>query len=358
VNTELVKKAAEQFIHSQDFSIASFGHGLIHHTYKITGRHDQESLLLQAINRSIFKNPEDILANYGVIYQYLLDHPGHSRIPAPLKTHHDKFLWKDELANCWRATEFIKHSYSPTTPSDEKSAYTVARCFARFTASLAGLNTDILKEIIPGFHDLSARYRQFEESLKKASLEKLLKATHVIAELRERKSLVNLFELIRAGTNYPFRVMHHDCKISNILFEEQSNQVICPVDLDTVMPGKFFSDPGDMIRTMACSVDEDSCQWEAIQIYPSFYQAILEGYLEGAGDIFTSDEKSRIHFSGLIMIFMQALRFLTDFLSQDAYYKTNYPEQNLNRSLNQLILLERLEDFLTSNYSLELHYLA
>jgi Ser/Thr protein kinase RdoA (MazF antagonist) len=147
------------------------------------------------------------------------------------------------------------------------------------------------------------------------------------------------------------RVMHHDCKISNILFDKETNQVICPVDLDTVMPGKFFSDLGDMIRSMACTVDENSIAWEKINIRPTFYKAILDGYLEGIGNIFTEEEKNNIHYAGLILVYMQSLRFLTDFLNGDIYYKTNYPEQNLNRALNQLILLERLEEFLEKEYS-------
>jgi Ser/Thr protein kinase RdoA (MazF antagonist) len=148
--------------------------------------------------------------------------------------------------------------------------------------------------------------------------------------------------------------MHHDCKISNILFNDTTNDVICPVDLDTTMPGYYFSDVGDMIRTMACSVDENSTDWEDISIRVPFYDSIIKGYLEGMESSLTTEEKNHIHHSGLILMYMQAMRFLTDFLNNDTYYKTTYPEQNLNRALNQFILLERLEDFLSTrryNYS-------
>jgi thiamine kinase-like enzyme len=140
--------------------------------------------------------------------------------------------------------------------------------------------------------------------------------------------------------------MHHDCKIGNILFDRTTHEVICPIDLDTIMPGKYFSDLGDMIRTMACTEGEESRKWETIDIRKDFYESIVNGYLSAMGNVFTAEEKEHIHKSGLMMIFMQALRFITDFLEGDKYYKTSYPEQNLNRALNQLILLEKLEEFL------------
>jgi hypothetical protein len=140
--------------------------------------------------------------------------------------------------------------------------------------------------------------------------------------------------------------MHHDCKIGNILFDISTREVICPIDLDTIMPGKYFSDLGDMIRTMACTVDENSRDWEHIDVRPEFYEAIVDGYLHGIGNELMEAERENIHKSGLLMTYMQTLRFVTDFLQGDTYYKTTYPEQNLNRALNQLVLLEKLEDFL------------
>ena len=116
------------------------------------------------------------------------------------------------------------------------------------------------------------------------------------------------------------------------------------------MPGKFFSDIGDSIRTMSCPEDENSVAWEAITIRSNYYFAIICGYLDGSGHILTNIEKENLHYSGLLMIYMQSLRFVTDFLNNDIYYKTSYPEQNLNRALNQFILLEQLEQFLEKQY--------
>lgn len=351
MNKDSVIKAATQFAGADaDISLEQLGNGLIHQTYKAKNNTDKKTIVLQAINTTVFKKPEDIVLNYLQIYSHLQNHKNGIKIPAPVAATSTQLIWKDEADNNWRATEFINHSYSPMVADDEQAAYTVAKSFASFTKSLAGLDLKNLKEIIPGFHNLAFRYKQFEEAIIKAPQNLLLKATHIIAELRQRKKMVDFFERIKNSADYPTRVMHHDCKISNILFDKETNQVICPVDLDTVMPGKFFSDLGDMIRSMACTVDENNTAWEEINIRPTFYKAILDGYLEGIGNIFTEEEKKNIHYAGLILVYMQSLRFLTDFLNGDIYYKTNYPEQNLNRALNQLILLERLEEFLAREY--------
>ncbi len=352
MNNSIVIKAAEQFVgDGSDISIAPIGNGLINHTYKVENNIDKTAVVLQALNTNVFKKPEDIASNYKELYQFLQSHANGSRIPAPIIASNGELIWKDADENNWRATEFINDSFSPTTAVDEHSAFTVAKSFASFTKSLSQLDIHLLKEIIPNFHNLSFRYSQFEEAIKNASQDRLLKSTHIIAELRQRKKLVDFFELTQNSKDYPTRVMHHDCKITNILFDKNTGSVICPVDLDTVMPGKFFSDLGDMIRSMTCTVDENSIAWEDINIRADFYKAILSGYLEGIGDIFTEEEKKNIHYSGLILIYMQSLRFIADNLNNDVYYKITYPEQNLSRAMNQLLLLEKLEAFLEKEYS-------
>jgi len=352
VNVDLVRKAAEIFLgepaKGDPFPI---GDGLIHHTFKATGASGGAPILLQAINTHIFRKPEDIVYNYLLIYEYLRQKEQVPSIPAPVPATNKEYIWKDGDNQYWRATSFIEGSYSPMVAESSEAACIVSKNFAHFTSSLAGLDTRLLREILPGFHDLSARYRQFEMAVSTAPIDRLLKATHVIAEFRERKKLVEFYDAIIGTSDYPDRVMHHDSKISNILFDKKTNLAICPVDLDTVMPGKFFSDLGDMIRSMSCARDENSVEWEEIKVNPKFYESILRGYLEEMNSQLTDQERKNIHYSGILMIYMQGIRFLADYLSGDRYYKTNYPEQNLNRALNQLILLENLEEWLRSQYA-------
>jgi Ser/Thr protein kinase RdoA (MazF antagonist) len=352
LGNQSVLQAAAQFLEEGDsIKISPIGNGLIHQTFLAATAN--ESIVLQALNTRIFKNPEDIVSNYWQVYSYLTLHDKGIEIPAPVSSLYGKLLWTDSDGNAWRATQYVENSYSPDTAENEEAARTVALSFATFTQSLTGLDPRNLKTIIPGFHDLSARYAQFEESVLNASSERLIQSTHLISEFRNRKHLVEFYELTRNETDFPSRVMHHDSKINNILFNSKTHHPICPVDLDTVMPGKFFSDLGDMIRSMACTVDENSRDWENIGIRPDYYRAILEGYLQGIDSLLTEAELKNIHQAGLILIYMQGLRFLSDYLNGDIYYKTSYPGHNLDRARNQFILLEKLEEFiyLTSSKS-------
>jgi Ser/Thr protein kinase RdoA (MazF antagonist) len=345
-------KAAAQFFGSGgNISIEQLGNGLIHHTYKASQEGNEKSIVLQAINSAVFKEPEKIVSNYLEIYNHLQKNQEAIKIPSPIICSNGQYLFTDEKNIKWRATSFINGSYSPMVAENEESAYTVAKSFARFTYALSNMDLGKLSEIISGFHNLSWRYQQFESALLLAPASLLDKASALIAKLKQRKVLVDFYDHIKKNPDYPTRVMHHDCKISNILFDAKTNWVICPVDLDTVMPGKYFSDLGDMIRSMACTADENNVEWDKINIRPSFYKAILKGYLEGIGDIFTEEEKKNIHYAGLMLIYMQSLRFVADYLNGDIYYKITYPTQNLDRAMNQLILLQKLEEFLEKEYA-------
>ena len=346
---ETIQKAAAQFGKGEPH-IQTLGEGLIHRTYKVEFPGNDIPIVLQCINQTMFPQPENIINNYRIISQHLKYQARSVQVPEMILTNQGKMFWIDEDGHFWRATTFINNSFTPSSLSDEKEAFLVAKSFASFTLALAGLDSEELDIIIPDFHNLSFRYGQFETAIQNATIQRLLKSTHVIAELRQRKVLVDFFNKIKKDENYKLRVMHHDCKISNILFDKTSKQVICPVDLDTTMPGYYFSDLGDMIRSMVCTVDENSTRWEQIDVERNYYNAIVSGYMETMLDEFTQAERKQIHHSGVLLTYMQALRFVTDFLNNDIYYKTTYPEQNLNRALNQLILLEKLEEFLANEY--------
>lgn len=341
-NTDSVQEIAAGF-GLQNPAIEPLGGGLIHHTYKATA--NGKAIVLQQINTKVFAHPQSLISNYLVVYEQLQKN-GTVKLPAPIPATNGEWLLKDQHNAYWRATEFITNSYSPEGTEDARTAYTTAACFGRFTRSLAGIDLLQLQVLLADFHDLAYRYSQFEDVVANTTGMRLMRATHVIAELRQRKYLVDFYVSIKNNPAYPLRLMHHDCKISNILFDKHTKEVICPIDLDTIMPGKYFSDLGDMIRTMACTVDENSREWEQIDIKPDYYKAIVQGYLDGIGNEFTPEEQENIHKSGLLMTYMQTLRFVTDFLLGDVYYRVTDPEHNLNRALNQLILLEKLEDFL------------
>jgi Ser/Thr protein kinase RdoA (MazF antagonist) len=328
--------------------ITPLNDGLIHQTYKVEYS-DDRPIVLQNINRSTFAYPENIIYNYLLLSRHLNGN-GKTAIQPLVQADTGEWFWVDGAGRFWRATQFARNSIILPFPHTPVDAWTAAKCFGSFASDLASMDADQFKVIIPGFHDLSLRYNQFEAAVSRADMTRLLKATHLIAELRQRTGLVRFYNSIIDNADYKKRIMHHDCKMSNILLDANTRRVIGPIDLDTVMPGYYFSDIGDLIRSMAGTVDENSTQWEAIDIRKDFYEAIIEGYLEGMGNAFTPAERDHIHYAGLMLLYMQCLRFLTDFLNNDIYYITTYPEQNLNRALNQMLMLEKLEGILKSDF--------
>jgi Ser/Thr protein kinase RdoA (MazF antagonist) len=340
--------------HSIRYAAAAFGFnqpeaelltsGLIHNTYKLS--EGNRAIVLQQINTSVFTEPEKIIHNYIQLHDYLKGNPS-VNIPAPVPTTHGEFLFTDKGNRVWRATQYIQNSYTETGNMLPEQAYKVARCFGEFSQALAGLNACKTEVVIQGFHNLALRFEQFQKAIPLAPPERIVRAKSIVEGLQTRSWLVDFYKALTENPQFKLRIMHHDCKVSNILFDLKTKNPICPIDLDTVMPGYFFSDIGDLIRSVAGSVDESDPQVTSLQIRQPFYDALIDGYLDGLGDTFTETEARFIHHAGLVMVYMQCLRFTTDYLSGDTYYKVAYPEQNFHRSNNQFHLLMRLEEFLS-----------
>ena len=324
--------------------------GLINSSWKIAGN-TKIPFLLQQINTSVFQNPRHVQQNYIDIWQFAEFEFTGLHLPTPLFYEKSKTLFQDSKGNYWRAFEFIEDSASTLIAQNPAQAKATAKTFAKITASFDDFNLSLLKVVIPDFHNLSFRYKQLEESLQKENVERMRSAATVITNLKNREKYKHFFDLItESPDNFPLRVMHHDAKIANVLFSKKTGKVICAVDFDTVMPGYYFSDLGDIIRSMACNEDENCVDFSRIEIRPDFYDAIVTGYLEVMQPKLTPVEITYIHYAGILMIYMQALRFITDFLNGDIYYRIEYPTQNFDRAVNQLTLLKKLEAFLAEHY--------
>jgi thiamine kinase-like enzyme len=324
--------------------------GLINHTWLVRSQF-KVPFILQRINTHVFPRPEDVQHNYISICDYAEFEFTDLRIPQPLYFNEKDSLFIDDDGSYWRALKFIDNAFSPSMAENAGQAEATARTFAKFTAAFHTFNTDQLRITIPGFHNISFRFRQFEEALQDGNFERMAMAVDQMNELKKRFRYKEFYdELIKSPADFPLRVMHHDAKIANVLFSKETGRVICPVDFDTVMPGYFFSDLGDMIRSMACSSDENCTNFTKLEIKDEYYKAILKGYRAVMDNFLTGKEKKYIHYAGLLMIYMQALRYMTDYLNGDIYYRIQYPEQNFDRAKNQLILLHKLEEYLLSEY--------
>lgn len=354
MKTNIYREALDAFCNPlHEFSVEPMNGGLINQSYKVTSKYSGESFLLQKINEFVFNDPIAVQSNYDKVWKHLQNEETGYVIPEPKQFPGNTTLFFDSQNKYWRVFEFIYRGQSFATPQNSMQAKAVANTFGQFTSCFNEFDIEELNITIPEFHNLSSRYQQFEHSIQNHRFERIKKASPLIDEFRKRERYANLYDVFTESDEFPKRVMHHDAKISNVLFDEDSGNVICPVDFDTCMPGYFFSDLGDMIRSMAASSDENDKGVETLHIRKDYYQAILEGYLEEMNGMLTDSELKYIHHAGLLMIYMQALRFITDYLNGDPYYKTTYEEQNFDRAKNQLTLLQRLEEFLTSNYQLK-----
>jgi len=320
-----------------NFKIEPYGSGLINYTWKISGV--ENNYLLQKININVFKEPTRIDENLLELRKFLDKYaPDYLFVsPLPNKKNETLFVFNGEY---YRIFPFIKNSTSLDFVKTPEEAYQAAKQFGEFAKELDGFNTKKLKYTLVDFHNLPLRVAQFKLAIQSASVERLLEAATEINELIKLEAIAEKYqELIQAGS-LKKRVVHHDTKISNVLLHQQTGEGLCVIDLDTVMPGYYISDIGDMMRTYLSEANEEEKDLSKVVVREEMFFAIYRGYMEEMGNVLSTSEKEQFIYSGQFMIYMQALRFLTDFLNNDVYYHTTYPSHNLVRAKNQLQLLK------------------
>lgn len=320
------------------YTFKTFGAGHINSTFLISVIGKEDQFILQNINQNVFREPLIIANNMRLVENYLKNH-----YPSYLFVGSIQTSKGDEMAivngTYWRMTRYIPNSVSLETLSDPKQAFEAAVQFGKLSKLLDGFDASLLKPSILGFHDLNLRFDQFNKVLETADPEIKVKASAQIQKALNYAFIVDYFNSYKDSAYFPDRVMHHDTKINNMLFDKDTMEGICVIDLDTLMPGKFISDVGDMMRTYLCAFSENEPDTDKIFIRMEYFEAIVKGYMSQMGNILTSVEKELIIFSGKYLIYMQALRFLTDYLHGSIYYQVAYPEQNLVRTKNQFKLL-------------------
>lgn len=315
------------------------GNGLINRTWKVTAGGKQ--YVLQRINENVFGEPQRIAFNIKLIGDYLqATHPGYRFTRPVAAANGEEMVCVEE--GFYRLFPFVEGARTVNVVQTPEQAYEAAAQFGTFTQKLSGFNAAQLQTAIPRFHDLAFRYGRFLQALKEGNKIRMASAKGLIATLLSKKDIVDTFATLVHGPHFKRRVTHHDTKISNVLFDE-SGKGLCVIDLDTVMPGYFISDAGDMLRTYLSPAAEEEAEFEKIEIREAFYEAVVQGYGEGMKNELTADERRHFVYAGEAMTYMQALRFLTDHLNNDVYYGAAYEGHNLVRATNQLTLLRQLQ---------------
>lgn len=338
--TDTLQKILSEYNVGTESIIEPHGNGLINNTWKVSD--GDIHYILQRINDNVFKQPSDIEYNIHQIAEYLKKNHHDYLFVAPVETISGK-----EMVNhphgYFRLFPFINNSYTIDVAVTPQQAFEAACQFGSFTKKLSKFAAASLKTTIPDFHNLDFRYQQFEDVFKSGNPSRLKQSAKSIQFIVEHDDIVKEFGIIQADKDFKSRVTHHDTKISNVLFGKDEKG-LCVIDLDTVMPGYFISDVGDMMRTYLSPVSEEEKDLDKIAIREDFFKAIVEGYLHEMSSELSDTELKHFVYAGKFMIYMQAVRFLTDYLNNDKYYGVAYEDQNYVRANNQITLLQRLLD--------------
>ncbi|MDR3711749.1 MAG: aminoglycoside phosphotransferase family protein [Puia sp.] len=328
-------------ISSDESTILPFGAGLINNTWKISN--NGKEYILQCINHHVFRQPVFIAENLDLLSSYLNRRfPGYLFVK-PIPALDQSGMVYNPQYGYFRLFPFVSDSYTYEVVPASSLAFEAARQFGRFTRLLSGFPAETLNITLPDFHNLSLRYRQFEAALSEGDAGRIEEAREPIDLIGRYKYILDQFEDIKHHPGFKTRVTHHDTKISNVLFDRNGDG-LCVIDLDTVMPGYFISDLGDMMRTYLSPVSEEEKDLSLISIREDYFKAIVSGYLGEMKTELSADEIAHAVYAGKFMIYMQALRFLTDHINRDVYYGAKYDGHNLVRARNQLTLLERLTE--------------
>jgi Ser/Thr protein kinase RdoA (MazF antagonist) len=311
-----------------------FIQGLINHTYLV--RCPQGKFVMQQLNNNIIKHPEDVHNNVVLINNHLRAN-GHTNLlleylPNASGNCHTKFG-----GFTYRIYKYVENAVNFEVTPNINIAYKAANYFGQLTANCAGLNVSQMATIIPNFHNLPLRIAQYKTALQFGAADRIAECATEIADLEDFTWINQKVEELKH--QLPLRVTHHDAKLDNILFDKDDN-ILTIIDYDTLMPGYFISDLGDMMRTYLTNINEDEENLVLLQLDKEMYNAVLNGYLAAMEPHLTPAEKQLTHCAGVYMIFMQALRFITDYFNNDIYYKCTKEKHNLIRARNQIALLK------------------
>lgn len=343
-----VKEIVNQFIDAgEGLEVKPLGKGHINDSFRV--KNGDNEYVLQRINHAIFQNVPELQNNILRVTTHIrkklteanvtdIDRKVLTLVPAK----DGKYYFEDADGNFWRMMDFVKDSMSYEEINPEL-AYKAGLAFGEFQQMLADLPEGPLFETIPNFHNIESRLETFRESVKHNKVGRLYEVNELVKAIEERAEEMTKAERMHREGKLVKRTNHCDTKVNNILFDNDGN-VLCVVDLDTVMPGFVLSDFGDFVRTGANTGAEDDKNLDNVGVDLAIFEGYAKGYLENAAEFLTDIEIENLAFGAKLLTYMQTVRFLTDYIDGDTYYKIEYGNHNLIRSQAQFKLLESLEE--------------
>ncbi|MGM9736788.1 MAG: phosphotransferase enzyme family protein [Candidatus Cryptobacteroides sp.] len=355
-------------IEGEVVSIEPLGSGLINDTYKVATAGDAPDYVLQRINNAIFKDVALLQGNIEAVTGHIrakLEAAGESDIDRKvlrfIKVKDTGFTYLEDEGKFWRVSVFIPDAYTYETVNPEYS-YCAGKAFGNFEAMLADI-PDTLGETIPDFHNMELRLSQLIEAVENDAAGRIDGKEDGVPNPDDPDHSQEVLDMLEDIDTYgvemckaerlhrdgvlPKRICHCDTKVNNMMFDRDGN-ILCVIDLDTVMPSFVFSDFGDFLRTAANTAPEDEPDVEKIHFNMEIFKAFAKGYIESAGCFLTDVERENLPYAACMFPFMQAVRFLADYINGDTYYKTKYIDHNFVRARAQMTLfhsaLEKVDE--------------
>ncbi len=347
-------------------SVEKYGNGLINNTYKVmSGNPDVPDYILQKINHKVFKDVDGLQDNIKRVTDHIrqkLEKEGFEdidrRVLTPVEFHNaaigskrsSKLFFKDDKGDYWRLFLFIDGAQSYERMETPQMAKVAGKAFGNFHRQLNDFSGESLCEVIPNFHNTPVRIENLRKKIAKNSFDRLKNVKNEVEYLLRRAGEFSKIEEMGRLGLIPKRVVHQDTKFNNVLLEanpdSEEPEVLCIIDLDTVMPGYICYDVGDAIRSGANTGKEDDTNLDNVGLNYEIYRGFIDGFIEETKDFLTKAELETLPFGPKLITYEQAVRFLDDYLDGDKYYKTNHPTHNLVRARAQIKLLQSMDELI------------
>ncbi len=335
-------------IQSKFESFQELNSGHINDTFLIKTTHKPQ-YVLQKINRTVFPKSKELIENKICVSNHLKhklkrlsQQEIQQKVLCFVKAKDNTFFYEDKDGNLWNTSIFIEDSVTYLKAENTQIAFEAGKATGEFLELTKDIDIAKINTILEDFHSVTVRYYQFKTALQNASKENINKSKELIDFIEEYIGEMLQIDNAIEHSRLPLRVTHNDTKISNILFSKE-NKALCLIDTDTVMQGVFHFDYGDAIRTICNTANEDEMDTSIIEFNFEFFKSYTQGFFQEFKSA-TKQEIKLLPISIKIMPFIMGLRFFTDFLNGDQYYKTSYKNHNLDRAINQFTFIKRINN--------------
>jgi aminoglycoside phosphotransferase (APT) family kinase protein len=348
-----IRNLARHFALPGDYvTHAPCGRGHINDTYEVRFNQAGTSVryIIQRINHEVFRQPADVMSNIDRVTRHIAKkleaigrHDVYRRVLSVIPTRDGRLWHEDSSGNHWRVYFYVEGAEAHDHVNSTALAEEAAEAFGTFQKHVADMDGPRLADTIPDFHNTVARYATFERAVDEDRASRKGKVADAIAWVRDHKADTERLYRLQSEGNLPERITHNDTKINNVMIDSQTGEGICIMDLDTVMHGLALYDFGDLVRTTTISTAEDERDVSKVTMRMPMFQALVRGYLRSAREFLSPGEVGQLAFSGHLITLETGIRFLTDHLNGDVYFKTHRPDHNLERFRVQQALVESIK---------------